>query len=295
MTLTLTVAGVPLFGTSVAATDRVIVVRAGQTLSDIAVREGVSVAAIARQNGLVNPDRIYVGQRLLVSSPDPTSRPASRPAAAPARVTHRVTYGETLSGIAARYRSSVAAIAAANGIGNPSYIRVGQLLTIPGPGARPGSGGGSLARPGRAHGGMPAAMAAAVAARQKIARIITLEARRQGVPAAFALAVAWQESGWQARVVSSAGAIGVMQLLPSTADWVADTMLGRGVNLWDPAQNVQAGVRLLKHYLVRYGGNRSLALAAYYQGQTAADRHGVYAVSRPYISSILALERLFSR
>ena len=70
-------------------------------------------------------------------------------------------------------------------------------------------------------------------------------------------------------------------------------MLGHPVNLWDPSQNVRAGVRLLKHYLARYGGNRSLALAAYYQGQTAADRYGIFAVSRPYIASILRLQQLF--
>jgi hypothetical protein len=52
-------------------------------------------------------------------------------------------------------------------------------------------------------------------------------------------------------------------------------------------------VRLLRHYLARYDGNRALVLAAYYQGQRATDRHGVYAVSRPYIASIAVLERLF--
>jgi soluble lytic murein transglycosylase-like protein len=115
------------------------------------------------------------------------------------------------------------------------------------------------------------------------------------VPRAFALAVAWQESGWQPSVVSYAGAIGVMQLLPSTADWVSATMLGQSVNLWDPSSNVRAGVRLLKHYLDRYGGNRSLALAAFYQGQAGTDRHGIYPVSRPYIASILLLQEMFRR
>jgi soluble lytic murein transglycosylase-like protein len=141
---------------------------------------------------------------------------------------------------------------------------------------------------------MPSDMAALVRARQSIAQLIVAEARRQAVPEAFALAVAWQESGWQPSVVSYADAIGVMQLLPATGEWVGGAMLGHPVNLWDPAQNVKAGVRLLKHYLARYGGDRSMALAAYYQGQTAADRHGIYAVSRPYIASILRLERLFA-
>jgi soluble lytic murein transglycosylase-like protein len=138
-------------------------------------------------------------------------------------------------------------------------------------------------------------MAAVVRSRAEIGRFIRAEARRQGVSPAFAKAVAWQESGWQSRVVSSAGAIGVMQLLPATADWVAGTMLGEPVNLWNARSNVRAGVALLRHYLQRYAGSRVLALAAYYQGQTGTDRFGVYPVSRPYIDSILILEAMFRR
>ncbi len=140
---------------------------------------------------------------------------------------------------------------------------------------------------------MPAEMASLVAARDGIGRIIRAEAKSAGVPVALALAVAWQESGWRARVVSAAGAVGVMQLTPSTADWVASTMLGRPVNLYDARSNVRAGIVLLRHYLHRYHGDRSLVLAAYYQGQTAADLHGVYAVTRPYIAAVRALEKLF--
>jgi soluble lytic murein transglycosylase-like protein len=95
--------------------------------------------------------------------------------------------------------------------------------------------------------------------------------------------------------MSSAGAIGVMQLLPSTADWVAGTMLGQPVNVWNARSNVRAGVALLRHYLHRYAGSRALALAAYYQGQAGTDRYGIYPISRPYIDSILVLEAMFRR
>ena len=57
---------------------------------------------------------------------------------------------------------------------------------------------------------------------------------------------------------------------------------------------LRAGITLLRHYLDRYHGDRALVLAAYYQGQTAADRHGVYRVTRPYIASISALEKFFA-
>ncbi|MGZ8563514.1 MAG: LysM peptidoglycan-binding domain-containing protein [Candidatus Limnocylindria bacterium] len=268
-----------------AATDRVVVVRQGDTLSEIALRNGVTVAQLMALNTIPNPNRIYPGQRVRIST-----EPAAPPAAAPATaepIVHVVRPGEHLTGIAQRYGTTIAAIAKANRIANPSYLRVGQRLTVPGTTAAPSgadAGASSSAR-----------MNALVAARADIGAIIVAEASAQGVPVAFALAVAWQESGWQPGVVSSAGAVGVMQLTPPTADWVAGAMLHAKITLTDARSNVRAGVRLLKHYLARYGNDKSLTLAAYYQGQTAADRHGIYRVTRPYIASILALEAAFSR
>jgi soluble lytic murein transglycosylase-like protein len=270
---------------SAAATDRVVVVRPGQTLSEIALEQGVTVPQLVALNGISNPDRIFAGQQLVVAREAPAPA-AAAPAAAPA--THRVAYGETLTGIAARYGSSVAAIAAANGIGNPSYIRVGQVLVVP-------QGSTAVVSTAPSTGGAPASIAALVAQRDGVRQLLVAEATAQGVPPALALAVAWQESGWQQSVVSSAGAIGIMQLIPASGEWVAQSMLGEPVNLYDAGSNVRAGVRLLRHYLDRYAGDRSLALAAYYQGQTAVDRHGVYRRSRPYIASILRLEQFFSR
>jgi LysM repeat protein len=265
------------------------VVASGENLTGIAKRYGSTIAAIAKANGIANPSYVRVGQRLTIpgtAAPAPAiaaARPAKAPVVAP--IVHLVASGENLTGIAKRYGSTIAAIVKANGIANPSYVRVGQRLTIP----------GTAASASVVHaGGMPAAMASLVAARGAIGEIIRAEAKAQGVPVALALAVAWQESGWQPGVVSRAGAVGVMQLTRATADWVAGTMLGHGIDLYDARSNVQAGVRLLRHYLDRYHGDRSLALAAYYQGQTAADRYGVYRVTRPYIASITALEQFFA-
>ena len=264
------------------------VVAWGESLSDIAVRYGTSVGAIAAANGLADPSYIQSGQRLTI--PAAGSGPTAAQPTAPA--THTVASGETLWGIAVRYGTSVGAIAAANGLADPSYVRTGQRLTVPGASVSGGAGlGGAV--PAVTSGSMPASMAALVARRDGVRQLIAAEAQRQGVPIAFALAVAWQESGWQQGVVSSAGAIGVMQLIPATGDWVAASMLGTPVDLTDATSNVRAGVRLLAHYIERYGGDRRLALAAYYQGQAATDRHGIYPVSRQYISSILALEALF--
>ncbi|HEX6140067.1 MAG TPA: LysM peptidoglycan-binding domain-containing protein [Candidatus Limnocylindria bacterium] len=262
----------------------------GETLTAIARQYGTTIAAIVAANGLANPSYIRSGQTLVIPGSGEPAQPAANPqapaAAAAAPVSHRVAPGQTLTAIARQYGTTIAAIVAANGLANPSYIRSGQTLVIPGAAA-------DAAAPTPAA-AMPPSMAELVAARLGVRDLIVAEAQRQGVPPAFALAVGWQESGWQQGVVSSAGAIGIMQLLPDTAEWIAGSMVGEPVNPWDAASNVRAGVALLRHYLDRYAGDRSLALAAYYQGQTATDRHGVFAVSRPYIASILRLEAIFA-
>ena len=265
--------------------------RAGDTLTSISREHGVSIQRLVELNGIANPSRIYAGQRLQlegIAAPAAPVAPAPPEAATVASPrTHTVAGGEHLTGIARRYGVSIAEIVAANGISNASRIYVGQVITIPGAAATP-------AAPLTAAPGMPASMAQLVAPRAAVGGLIAEEARQLGVPTAFALAVAWQESGWQQEVVSSAGAVGVMQLLPTTADWVGEAMLGTVVDPRDLRQNVRAGVRLLAHYLDRYEGDRAKVLAAYYQGQTAVDRHGIYAVSRPYIAAIAALEALFA-
>ena len=107
----------------------VYVVQRGDTLSNIAVRLGVSQTALAQANGIGNPNFIYVGQRLIVPG---GSAPAPAPGPAPASGTHVVARGETLASIAARYGVSLTALAQANGLRNINFIWVGQVLTIPG-------------------------------------------------------------------------------------------------------------------------------------------------------------------
>ena len=271
------------------STDQVHVVERGENLTRIARRYGVTVDDIVAANAIANPRLIFAGQRFVipgvaVASAVATAAPATGPVPAADHV-HVVARGETLSGIALRYGITVADIVAANAIANPSRIFADQHLAIPGAVAPSASV--------TAVSGMPASMAARVAERAVVRQVITEEANRYGVPVAFALAVAWQESGWRQEVVSHAGAIGVMQLMPDTAEWVGEAMLGQAVQINDTRHNIRAGVRLLAYYLDRYAGDRNRVLAAYYQGQAAVDRHGIYPVSVPYIGSITTLERLF--
>ena len=272
-----------LLATAALAADPTVVVKAGDTLTSLAKRHGTAIATLVELNGLTDPNRIYIGQQLRVSTAQPAADPpAPAAAASPTERAHVVASGEHLTGIARRYGVTIAAVAQANGLRDPSRIFAGQRLTIPG-----------IAPTASARPPMPAEMAALVAKRDAVRRVIVEEAERFGVPPSLALAVAWQESGWQQGVVSSAGAVGVMQLMPATAAWVGDAMLGTPVEIRDTRSNVRAGVRLLAHYLDRYDGDRNRVLAAYYQGQWAIDHHGIYAVTRPYIASITSLQRIF--
>jgi len=281
----------PLLVTVVLAADPTVAVKRGDTLTSIAKRNGVDVATLVVLNQLPDPNRIYPGQVLRVGI-ESAGQPAA--AATPLAVAttegrvHVVARGENLTRIAAHYGVTVSAIVGANAIANPSRIIGGQRLVIPGAAA---AAAPAAAAPAAA--AMPTSMAALVAQRDSVRQVIVQEATQYGVPVALALAVAWQESGWRQGVVSSAGAVGVMQLMPATAVWVGEVMLGHPVDSNDMRMNVRGGVRLLAHYLARYSGDRDRVLAAYYQGQAAVDRHGIYAVSRPYIASIKSLERLF--
>ncbi|MGD9029982.1 MAG: LysM peptidoglycan-binding domain-containing protein [Anaerolineae bacterium] len=98
----------------------------GDTLFSIARRYGTTVDAVSQANGLADPTRIYVGQRLIIPKAAVPSAPAS------AGASHRVQAGENLFRIALRYGVTVKALAELNGIYNADQVFVGQTLTIPG-------------------------------------------------------------------------------------------------------------------------------------------------------------------
>ncbi|HJT64002.1 MAG TPA: LysM peptidoglycan-binding domain-containing protein [Candidatus Limnocylindria bacterium] len=275
------------------------VVRAGDTLWDIAIRYQTTVAVIASANQLANPSLIRVGQALAIppaasSAPPPATAAAQgTPAPAlPTSVTHVVQRGETLWAISARYGVPIQAIVDANTLASASFIRTGQQLVIPSSGS---SAIPTTAATTVSTAGMSPDMASKVATRGAARDLLLAAATEFGVPASFVLAVSWHESGWQPGVVSHAGAVGLMQLMPATADWVAGAMLHELPAINDPRWNARAGVRLLAYYLARYQGNKTKVLAAYLQGMTSVDQIGVLVSSQPYINSILALEVTFSR
>ena len=132
--LAATLVGGPILATVALAADP-IVVQSGDTLTSLSKRHDVRISTLVELNDIVDPNRIFAGQRLRIAAPAPTAPAATAPAAAPR--THTVAYGENLTFIARRYGVTVARIVAANGIANPSRVFAGQRLTIPIAGAAP--------------------------------------------------------------------------------------------------------------------------------------------------------------
>lgn len=114
-------------------------------------------------------------------------------------------------------------------------------------------------------------------------KLVREAAERHRVDPALVRAVIETESNWNPAARSRKGAIGLMQLIPTTAQRF-------GANdAYSPQQNVDAGVRYLKTLLQRYDGNLDLALAAYNAGEGAVDRaHGVPAFreTRDYVQKV---------
>ncbi len=117
----------------------------------------------------------------------------------------------------------------------------------------------------------------------RLDRIVRDAAARHNMDPALVKAVISTESGWNPHAVSRKGAVGLMQLIPETAQ-----RFGVG-NPYDPAQNVEAGTTYLKSLLDRYDGDLSKSLAAYNAGEGAVDRSGgvpAYRETRQYVQKV---------
>ena len=117
----------------------------------------------------------------------------------------------------------------------------------------------------------------------RYAKLIHASAQKHGVEAKLITSVIEQESNFDAKAVSRKKALGLMQLLPKTAARYAVS------NVFDPAQNIDAGTHYLKDLLDRYHGNLTFALAAYNAGPEMVDRYGgvpPFAETQNYVRQI---------
>jgi LysM repeat protein len=192
---------------------------------------------------------------------------------------HVVRAGESLSGIARHYHTTVAKLARLNHLDPRHFLIIGTRLHVP-------------------HGhhvqhAQHVTKTKRVAYRtQSVASVRFLLdhwAAHYGVSTHLVRALAWMESGYNNALVSSVGARGIMQLLPSTFRFSETVLIGHRLR-HNADGNVRAGVAYLAHLLHDFHGDRRLALAGWYQGERAVRKHGVYKVSKTFVKDVLALE-----
>jgi LysM repeat protein len=309
------------------------VVMPGETLTSIAATDGLSISALAAANGLSSNAQLITGSVLQIppqtaASSAPATAGSGASAAAtgeeasdaapdgdeptgatgeeatdtaadgdeastsssPASVSgsYVVQPGDTLTAIAQRDGTTVAQLAATNGL-NPNHFLVsGTVLALPQPGSGSAttsttryvssttSSGGPYPTPQTVNGPEIAGIASA-----------------NGVPAPLAQAIGWQESGWNNSAVSPIGAVGVMQIVPSTWSWIQSQLAAGSLSPNSASDNVRGGVLLL-HSLLSLTGSPSMAAAGYYQGLASIRAHGLYPSTRHYVNDVMSLEQHFA-
>ena len=221
-------------------------------------------AALVKKEPVPLPHRITV-----VSHPKSHHHHRQRPLTA----VHVVRAGESLSSIARRYHTTVAKLARLNHLDPSHFLLIGTRLKVP-----------HERQVKVSHVAYRTQSVASVRA------LLDHWAAHYGVSVHLVRALAWMESGYNNALVSSVGARGIMQLLPSTFRFAETVLVGHRLR-HDSNGNVRAGVAYLAHLLHDFHGNSRLALAGWYQGERAVRKHGLYKVSKTFVKNVLALER----
>ncbi|MDR7293858.1 LysM peptidoglycan-binding domain-containing protein [Pseudoglutamicibacter albus] len=305
---------------------KTVTVKAGDTVWGLASRHGVPVEQVLRLNKLKASSLIFPGQKLTISRGASLPKPGvqkSKPAgkkqatrkarstrAGSAVKTYTVRAGDTLSAIASKSGVSLATIFRANNMGASTIIYPGQKIKLSGTASAPKTAARTASKTTKraannslvsnkflhytydaqthanANASKRTLLARQVPSRAQMRQIVADTAVRYGVDPRLALAHAQIESGFDARAVSPANAVGTMQVLPSTAKWMGNT-IGRQLDPLDPHDNVTAGVLFIK-YLHNNADNRDQAIGAYYQGLAGIKRYGMYADTRDYVRKVRA-------
>ncbi|RKW71654.1 LysM peptidoglycan-binding domain-containing protein [Galactobacter caseinivorans] len=291
-------------------------VRSGDTLSGISHRYGVSLSTLLRANGLKASSLIYPGQSIKLAggashgtAPQPAANHKPRAtttstskAAVRSGGSYTIKAGDTLGSIAARNKVSLASLLKANGLQATSVIYAGRTLKLSGAGNSAPAKSGSSASTStgsipktflhytysdstnrNANASQAALRARSVPSPAQMRAIVASTARKMGVDPNLAVAHAMVESGLNARAVSPANAVGVMQVMPGTGEWMGQS-LGRKLNLLDPYDNVTAGVAYIR-YLQRNASSRDQGIGAYYQGLAGVKR-GMKSDTKDYVAKV---------
>jgi soluble lytic murein transglycosylase-like protein len=206
----------------------------------------------------------------------------------PALGGYTVRPGDTLSGIAAQAGVSMQQLAWMNGLDPKNFLLAGTVVKLPTGAPAPSN---PAAAPAQAI--VPAAAPNPTPERVTSAEIAQIAAEH-GVPASLANAIAYQESGFNNAMVSSANARGVMQIMPGTWDWVNRSLTpSNPLSPNSALDNVRGGVLYLRQLLNDFGGDTNAAAAAYYEGEGAVKSHGFYPETQQYVNSVNALRARF--
>jgi N-acetylmuramoyl-L-alanine amidase len=285
------------------------VVTPGETLTSVAAQDGLTVGQLAAANGVSTQAELIVGEEIQI--PPQGYADAAAPtteASAPTDVSstdtgdsggYVVQPGDTLTAIAQRDGTSVAELAALNGLNPNGILYAGATIELPVAGATTEytSASPSDSAAGRpvgsaaegTYGGPPYPTDQQVSGSQ-IADI----ADANGVPPSLAEAIGWQESGWNNDEVSVDDAVGVMQILPGTWDWINRTLTaGQPLAPASANDNVRGGVLLLHALLNSTGGSPEEAAAGYYQGLSSVQQNGMYPDTQQYVNDVMSLASQF--
>jgi LysM repeat protein len=274
------------------------VVQPGDTLTGIAARAGLSPGSLAAANGLdlngvlVSGTVLHLSGASSAAAPAGTAVPVSLTTTTSSGSAYVVQPGDTLTAIAARAGLSTGSLAAANGLDPNGVLVSGTVLHLSGSPASVASS--ATSQPvGAVAEGSPTDPPYPTPERVTSGQVGSIAAAN-GVPAALADAIAWQESGFNNDLVSSADARGVMQILPGTWQWIQHSLdTGAPLAPASAADNVRGGMLMLHSLLGSTGGDHAMAAAGYFQGLPSVQQNGVYPSTQQYVNSVLALERQF--
>lgn len=248
------------------------VVQPGESLWSIAQANGISAAQLAAANGLGAESQIVAGATITVPFAATTTSAATTTGSAGGR---RVQPGESLWSIAQANGVSVTALAAANGLSTSAMLISGQSISIPAATATAASYGSNPQTTGE----------------RFTAGQVGDIAQEYGMSRSLVQAVGWQESGFNNAAYSSADARGIMQIIPSTWDFINSELADGTLDPASAADNVRAGSLYLRHLYRIKGGDRDATIGSYYQGPNRAT---VLPETQRYVTSVRGFQDWFA-
>lgn len=266
---------------SAPASGKTYTVAAGDNLTSIASKTGVSASTIAQLNRVTNEDQIRPGQLLMIPSGKVTTSAASTNGTSTRGTS---TKASTTKSASAKPATSAAATSTKVVKVSSSAKPATSAAATSTKAAKKGTSNTGKPSPGQ---GLPDAIRGTQ--RAKLEPTFNRVAAQFGVPAELLKAVAYHESGWNNTKVSSAGAQGIGQIMPATADFVNKSLVKQKLNPAVPEDNIKMSAAFLRYLLNQTGGDETKAVGAYYQGLGALQRHGLYQDTLVYISNIQAL------